>query len=880
MGRFLRSCGVMAMLLGTAGGVLLLSGCNNGGNNVQDTDKDGVPDDADNCVNVANADQADADGDGIGDACDNCQTVANADQSDADGDEVGDACDNCVSVANANQADTDGDGFGDACDRLAGPTRSSSIAITSDDRFVVTANRETNTATILEVRNASGADVGNIVAELGVGIEPRFVAISPGDNEAYVSNAVSGTISVIALKGANAFRVVDEIAVGTEPRGIAVTPNGSRLYVANHTEGTVSVVSVATRAIIDTVDVGGRPAAIAITNDGDDVDTDETVFVTDFFAELIDGGPGEAFDDGKQGVVHSFAVGDPGGSLSKITLAPLANSGFTSDRSLFCMQINGAAVNDTFCPNPTAAAGDASVTADPQACFPNQLGAALIRGGRLYLPNIAAQPEPVIKFNTNVQALVSAIDIAAGTEASAETVNINAQIKLETQPDAAVANTVLDRLFGGDLVDIDADAAGENFVLLSRGGNYLLRANLDAANVLTINAPDNVVRLQTGNIPTGVVVSNDGQRAYTNNEVGISVTAIDLANNAVLSRDIAVGTPPAPGTFDHAVLVGRLCFSTSLGIDDNGLFDQDIRSIVPLTSRGKASDNSWSSCRSCHPDGLSDGVTWIFATGPRQTIALDGFFAKDNPHDQRISNWSAVRSSVTDFNENSINVQGGVGFAGSPPSTNVYNHGFSQGVSDALDAQTVWVQTVRTPNQPAPSDADAAGRGRDLFGVNCASCHGGAKWTKSQIVYADNPAFDANPLTGGMPRDPGLVALAGGQIQSYTSEGETIVFLNDVGTFNAASPIEIRNNATLAAGGAGFNSPSLLGVGSTGPYLHNGAAQTLDDVFSIHRIGGVTLGTIFSDQEQADLVSFLRTIDGRTETFQSDTDVFKDLVNQ
>jgi hypothetical protein len=42
----------------------VLSGCD------ADFDSDGVADDADNCLYIANADQADYDGDGIGDACD------------------------------------------------------------------------------------------------------------------------------------------------------------------------------------------------------------------------------------------------------------------------------------------------------------------------------------------------------------------------------------------------------------------------------------------------------------------------------------------------------------------------------------------------------------------------------------------------------------------------------------------------------------------------------------------------------------------------------------------------------------------------------------------------------------------------------------------
>src|SRR5258708_3896027 len=58
----------------------------------------------------------DVDNDGIGDGVDNCVYVANRDQADRDGDMIGDACDNCRSAANHDQADLDGNGVGDACD--------------------------------------------------------------------------------------------------------------------------------------------------------------------------------------------------------------------------------------------------------------------------------------------------------------------------------------------------------------------------------------------------------------------------------------------------------------------------------------------------------------------------------------------------------------------------------------------------------------------------------------------------------------------------------------------------------------------------------------------------------------------------------------------
>ena len=286
--------------------------------------------------------------------------------------------------------------------------------------------------------------------------------------------------------------------------------------------------------------------------------------------------------------------------------------------------------------------------------------------------------------------------------------------------------------------------------------------------------------------------------------------------------------------------MGKLAFHTALGIPDNDVFDTPIRDFVPL----------------------------------------DAFFAKDNPADQRISNWSAVRGSITDFNNNSRNVQGGIGFAGEPPNPNIFNHGITQGASDALDAQTLWVETVRALNMPPRGSASSRDSGRALFEANCASCHGGSKWTKSQVIYADNPAFFSNPLAGGQPRDPG-VTNAGPQIVAYTVEENTINFLENIGTFDPNDPREIRGagaQGITAVGGLGFNVPSLLGVGYHAPYLHNGAAQNLHDVFALHALNGGTIADSLSTQEQRDLLNFLNSIDGRTDKFRSETDDFRDSI--
>src|SRR4030095_689356 len=120
----------------------------------------------------------------------------------------------------------------------------------------------------------------------------------------------------------------------------------------------------------------------------------------------------------------------------------------------------------------------------------------------------------------------------------------------------------------------------------------------------------------------------------------------------------------------HSRRMGLFVFFTALGVPDNGLVGTRVEDIVAVQFRGKQSADGWRSSGCCHDDGLADGVTWIFADGPRQSIPLDGLYSKVNgAHDTRINNWSAARSSVTDFNNNSRNVQCGTGFAGGGTNT-------------------------------------------------------------------------------------------------------------------------------------------------------------------------------------------------------------------
>ena len=76
---------------------------------------------------------------------------------------------------------------------LATPSRSTTIALTADETRLVVVNREANTVSIIQVKDAQGSDVDQKLAEIAVGLEPRCVAIHPNDEVAYVTNGLTAT---------------------------------------------------------------------------------------------------------------------------------------------------------------------------------------------------------------------------------------------------------------------------------------------------------------------------------------------------------------------------------------------------------------------------------------------------------------------------------------------------------------------------------------------------------------------------------------------------------------------------------------------------------------------------------------------------------------
>ena len=220
----------------------------------------------------------------------------------------------------------------------------------------------------------------------------------------------------------------------------------------------------------------------------------------------------------------------------------------------------------------------------------------------------------------------------------------------------------------------------------------------------------------------------------------------------------------------------------------------------------------WISCSSCHVDGESDGRTWQNPEGLRDTPALAAMAWTHPLH------WSADRDEVQDF-ENTVRgqlmqgrglIRGQVHADLGPP---------NKGLSPELDALAAYSNTHKAPLSPHAKGglSESARRGRDLFfsgQTSCATCHSGPYFT------------DSTP-------------------------GKRIV-RHDVGT-GADDPSEKM--------GPEYDTPTLLGVYKTAPYLHHGKAASLEDVLIRHnredRHGNTTHLT--RDQVQ-DLVEFLKAL--------------------
>lgn len=230
--------------------------------------------------------------------------------------------------------------------------------------------------------------------------------------------------------------------------------------------------------------------------------------------------------------------------------------------------------------------------------------------------------------------------------------------------------------------------------------------------------------------------------------------------------------------------------------------------LQPMSAR------SWISCASCHPDGDADGRTWQNPEGLRNTQPMAGLSWTHPVH------WSADRDEVQDF-EHTIRgklMQGQGLLKGKLPDAVADP---ISGRSAALDALAAYTNSHKYPMSPYAKNGlnDSAKRGRDLFfsdATQCATCHSGP-------VYSDS-----------QPR----------AVSEFV--------LHDVGT-GGDDPSELM--------GPKYDTPTLLGVYRSAPYLHHGKAATLEDVLATaNRDDRHGKTSQLTPSETSDLAEFLKSL--------------------
>jgi MYXO-CTERM domain-containing protein len=264
--------------------------------------------------------------------------------------------------------------------------------------------------------------------------------------------------------------------------------------------------------------------------------------------------------------------------------------------------------------------------------------------------------------------------------------------------------------------------------------------------------------------------------------------------------------------------------------------------LLPAVLRGKqlfhhASDERMSkdgyiSCASCHADGGHDGRTWDFTQageGLRNTITLHG--RKGMGHG--LVHWTANFDEIQDFENDIRGAFGGRGFLSDEDfeETREPLGAPKAGRSADLDALAAYVASLdRVPPSPHREGdgalTDAARRGRAVFlQADCHSCHGGA-------AFSDFTRHDV-----------GTIGLGSGQ----------------------------GHGVTLA--GVGFETPTLLGVWDTQPYLHDGSAATLTDAVLRH-----VPTPALSAEDLSDLSAYLLALDGSSGAPEADCTATNECV--
>jgi len=345
-------------------------------------------------------------------------------------------------------------------------------------------------------------------------------------------------------------------------------------------------------------------------------------------------------------------------------------------------------------------------------------------------------------------------------------------------------------------MDFD-NADSPSGLAISDNGLYLFAA-LQGNNQVAVLSRDtsdgklvsSVSKLATGLAPQSLLYDAATQQLFVKNFTDRTVSTVDLSQfltGSLANPSISETATVTNDKLSATVLKGKQIFyNAAYGLDEEG----------QVTARTSA--EGYLSCATCHIEGNQDNRVYDFTgrgEGMRNNISLVGRMGTrfGNVH------WSGNFDEIQDFENDMRHRFLGRGlmtdddFAATEASLGAPKAGYSED----LDALAAYVESLGKESLDRSPFRDNLGElskdaidGERVFGeLGCSSCHSGTAFTDGALHNV-------------------------GTLREYSGK---------------------RLDRVLP----GIITPSLLGLFKTAPYLHDGSAQTLEDVFGL--MGGDVL---------------------------------------
>ncbi len=626
------------------------------------------------------------------------------------------------------------------------------------------------------------------------------IAVSPDGARLFVVHPDADSVSIL---GVAARSLEHEIQLGAAPpsgdptthrfdpavmpRALALDSGGKKLYVTGERSGRVYAVDTASASVTQSVAVCSEPIGVLVSRD------DSKLFVAcsgdDEIVELDAASLAVVATLATPRKPWSLAWGSDGETLlATHLLGPGVSALATHPLALTATWIVPDRGPETDPTEPHGLVrGIYDVAARPGT---DELWVAHIMLG-------TDTPQPALVFNNTVFPALSILD---GTG--------NQVARLSVQ-----ANTGDNGAFG-DVV------SGPRSMTFSQDGKYAFVVDADSEDLLVVDAVNRVeatlVRPLPGHLPEGIIGYGDEiyvQERNTEDVVAFKVQGADGDGSAL---SITQDGPPIPSvSTDPMSTVPSLRLGQKLFYSANS--DDE-----PLTQ------NHWVACATCHLEGRSDAVTWLFAQGPRDTPTNAGGLL-----DTGFLFRTADRTKVQDYWK-TIDVEQGGDFA---------PNGAQQPLLDAIAAYVNYAIPAPVPpttdeaHQLQPSAlASLRTQGETIFQqIGCAMCHSGPAKTDSGSGNA-------------------MLDLSGP------------ILLHDVGTCVTSGPWPDVSHDDIAGGpraACAFDTPALRGLVDSAPYLHDGSAAKLEDVLPAMLRASVAANAsppVLTPAQQQALVEYLRSL--------------------